>query len=116
METIWPTAAAKAISLANGSLIFDSGVEEIHDGRYKCTVDNQIGSGLSKIVQLHVQGKIKIMCFGLFILLCCKPSICNCLLCTNCFVHKLTRFCCFLCYNKSNLIKASLFPPVVNFK
>ncbi|XP_035704830.1 Down syndrome cell adhesion molecule-like protein Dscam2 isoform X2 [Folsomia candida] len=53
VETIWPSAAAKAISLENGSLIFYA-VEEVHEGQYMCTISNGIGSGLSKIIQLHV--------------------------------------------------------------
>lgn len=56
VETIWPSAAAKAISLENGSLIFYA-VEEVHEGQYMCTISNGIGSGLSKIIQLHVHGK-----------------------------------------------------------
>jgi len=55
VDTIWPSMAAQAISIGNGSLMF-SMVEESHEGQYMCTINNGIGSGLSKTVQLHVHG------------------------------------------------------------
>jgi hypothetical protein len=48
--------AAQAISTGNGSLLL-SMVEEDHEGQYMCSINNGIGSGLSKIVQLYVHGK-----------------------------------------------------------
>ncbi|CAL8083145.1 unnamed protein product [Orchesella dallaii] len=53
IEKIWPSPVAQGISSVNGSLIF-AAVEEVHSGVYMCSVNNGIGSGLSKVVHLHV--------------------------------------------------------------
>jgi len=56
IEKIWLSPVAQGISSVNGSLIF-AAVEDVHAGQYMCSVNNGIGSGLSKVVHLHVNGK-----------------------------------------------------------
>lgn len=57
IDKIWPSVLAQGLSISNGSLFF-SAVEEVHNGKYMCSVNNGIGSGLTKVVNLHVNGKL----------------------------------------------------------
>ena len=51
----WSSLDSKAVSAADGNLVFDS-IALSDSGRYKCEATNGIGEPVSKVIQILVNG------------------------------------------------------------